>query len=86
MLYDNISLTFQKDVIVHELGHAIGFIHEHSRPDRNNYVTIMSQNVDPGKLKRNFHRYPSEVINSYDVPYDYESVMHYGRTVSNFII
>ena len=30
-------------------GHALGFFHEQSRPDRDNFVEILLKNVRPGK-------------------------------------
>lgn len=30
----------------------------------------------------NFNKYDWNKINSFDVPYDFESVMHYGKKVS----
>ncbi len=66
-------------VIVHEIGHAIGFWHEQSRPDRDQYVTIFLGNVESGRASQ-FMRKNNNDIHSLGSIYDYGSIMHYGRT------
>ncbi|KAK0066538.1 zinc metalloproteinase nas-13 [Biomphalaria pfeifferi] len=61
---------------LHELGHAIGLIHEHQRPDRDEYINVKMNNVHYA-LHSNFEKEPEEHINDYDLPYDYSSIMHY---------
>ncbi|EDO36645.1 predicted protein, partial [Nematostella vectensis] len=39
--------------ILHELGHVIGFWHEQMRPDRDDYVEVLHQNIVEGE-KHNF--------------------------------
>nr|XP_053627432.1 protein SpAN-like [Cherax quadricarinatus] len=63
--------------VVHETGHAIGFFHEQSRPDRDGYVNIIFSNID-SNMAFNFLKYNTTDINDYGVLYDYSSVMHYG--------
>ncbi|KAK3728959.1 hypothetical protein QZH41_016815, partial [Actinostola sp. cb2023] len=58
-------------------GHALGFWHEQSRPDRDRYVKIYWNNIIP-RYKYAFHKYADGRINSLGVPYDYDSVMHYN--------
>lgn len=64
--------------VVHEIMHALGFFHEHTRPDRDKYVTIDWKNIEQ-EHERNFQKYPRDLGSSFGKPYDYESVMHYSK-------
>ncbi|RVE66188.1 hypothetical protein OJAV_G00124300 [Oryzias javanicus] len=61
--------------IAHEVLHTLGFQHEHTRMDREKYITILTQNIIPG-MENNFQTYNGE---TFDLQYDYTSIMHYGR-------
>ncbi|XP_063351993.1 meprin A subunit alpha-like [Pelmatolapia mariae] len=65
-----------KAVVEHELLHALGFYHEQSRMDRDDYVNIWLDQVTPG-LQHNFNKYNDDFITDQNTAYDYESVMHY---------
>ena len=68
--------------IVHEFIHAFGFHHEQVRPDRDNYVEIIYENI-PGDKVNNFNLFTGSL--TYGVQYDGFSVMHYGsKAFSNY--
>jgi hypothetical protein len=75
---------FQKGLYLHEIGHAIGLVHEHQLPTRDEYIEILDQNVQPD-MRIWFNKYSSQEVNQMLVPYEYSSVMHYGITVSDVI-
>ncbi|XP_075056912.1 meprin A subunit alpha [Mixophyes fleayi] len=66
-----------KAIVEHELLHALGFYHEQSRTDRDDYVQIWWDEIQDG-LAHNFNTYDDIFITDLNTPYDYESVMHYG--------
>ena len=65
--------------IIHEFMHALGFYHQQSASDRDEWVTVVWENIKPGR-EYNFDKYDKKTISDYGVPYDYNSVMHYSAT------
>ena len=61
--------------VMHEIGHVLGLEHEHTRPDRDQYITIHWDNITPDK-QHNFDTAP--VGSRLPGAYDYASIMHYG--------
>ncbi|XP_019962869.2 hatching enzyme 1.2 isoform X3 [Paralichthys olivaceus] len=72
----SVNGCLDRGIIQHELLHALGFHHEHTRSDRDQYVRINWGNI-PAVNVFDFHKMDTNNLNT---PYDYSSVMHYGRT------
>ncbi|VDO08990.1 unnamed protein product [Haemonchus placei] len=66
-------------IAAHEIGHALGFFHTHSRHDRDDYITVDIENIEPGETSQ-FKTKSKTDNNNYGIPYDYGSVMHYEAT------
>uniref|UniRef100_A0A336KAV7 Metalloendopeptidase n=1 Tax=Culicoides sonorensis TaxID=179676 RepID=A0A336KAV7_CULSO len=67
----------KKGTALHEIAHALGIFHEQNRADRDNHVRVRFENIQNG-LEANFDKARPGTTNTYGVPYDYGSVMHYS--------
>lgn len=80
----NLHANCGKWIVVHELLHALGFMHEHTRHDRDEYVTVHEENIR--NVPAGFREFQPELRNfrqtkkAFDLgPYDYDSIMHYPK-------
>jgi hypothetical protein len=62
--------------IAHELGHVLGLVHEHQRNDRDGFVIIGAAVASNENFR--LHSASEDTIRG---PYDFGSLMHYGRNV-----
>jgi hypothetical protein len=67
------STCWNTRTIAHEIGHSLGLIHEHQRADRDQYIRVEWDNIEPTG-RGNFEL----VSQSRPLgPYDFMSLMHY---------
>ncbi|KAB8029123.1 M12 family metallopeptidase [Fluviispira multicolorata] len=75
----NSSYCLSEGTIQHELLHALGFKHEHSRYDRDDHINVNFNNIDSTKCEKyNFDKGGEETTRFGD--YDLSSIMHYEST------
>ncbi|KAL7080568.1 hypothetical protein ACQ4LE_000297 [Meloidogyne hapla] len=64
--------------VIHELMHKVGLWHEQMRYDRDKYIKIHWENIIPG-LENQFGKIGRGQSTTYNLPYDYKSVMQYKK-------
>ncbi|XP_067284819.1 meprin A subunit beta-like [Pseudorasbora parva] len=67
-----------KAIVEHEFLHALGFSHQHTRYDRDDYVTINYGNITKG-YESSLSKSSENVSITQGTPYDYYSVMHFDK-------
>ncbi|PKO99434.1 MAG: hypothetical protein CVU13_04985 [Bacteroidetes bacterium HGW-Bacteroidetes-8] len=65
-----------KGTIIHEICHSLGIKHEHSRPDRDDYLIIIDTNIIKG-YENNFNKLSNGKVNPSDA-LDFNSIMLYS--------
>jgi hypothetical protein len=69
------STSWNRGTLCHEIGHALGLVHEHQRSDRGSFVNILTANILAGQ-EGNFVLLSNSNNRG---AYDFLSVMHYAR-------
>jgi len=65
------------DDIAHEIMHALGFVHEQNRSDRDQFIVLHAENIEE-QYKDNFFLLPPTLMSvSGLAPFDFESLMMY---------
>lgn len=84
----NIKNATNISVIMHEVLHSLGIFHEHSRTDRDDYITINFNNIKQEKQFA-FKKYTENQYTGYNTgPFDFNSLMLYDGIITdpNFVI
>ncbi|XP_035773112.1 zinc metalloproteinase nas-1-like isoform X2 [Anopheles albimanus] len=73
---------------VHELMHILGFLHEVSRVDRDEYIYIDRNALKPEYqtdrfFNTNFGKAEDGMTTTYNISYNYGSIMHYSKTAGS---
>ena len=80
IIKNNFGRLLQFGLYLHEFGHALGMVHEHQLPNRDDFLDVLWNQVNPD-MRQWFKKYTAAELRRYGVPYDLSSVMHYELNV-----
>jgi len=67
---------WRRRTIQHELMHAFGVAHEHNRMDRDDYISIIWENLDD-RFRSQYYKVKLDQVALYLNYYDFDSILHY---------
>ncbi len=70
----NIGTRTSEVVMIHEIGHTLGYVHEQTRSDRDNHVIILFENIQQGAESQFRKNNRAQLIGDFDI----KSTMMYG--------
>lgn len=74
----SLSPSCMKGAIMHEMIHTMGLLHEQNREDRDEYITILWENID-SKNHLQFQKIFNKLIDVTHFKFDYKSIMLYKQ-------
>jgi hypothetical protein len=64
---------WNSSAVTHDIGHVLGLIHEHQRPDRDTYIEVRTENIQPLYVFAYTRLATGRTLGEYD----FDSLMHY---------
>lgn len=74
--------SYSTGSVIHEIGHAVGLIHEQKRPDRDTYITVNYSNIRPN-WKSQYDKCSGCTANG---SFDFNSIMLYGARAGSSVV
>jgi hypothetical protein len=74
----SLSSGCKKSQVIHEMLHTIGLLHEQNREDRDEFIAILWENIDP-KNHLQFKKIKNKNLDLSKHPFDFNSIMLYNQ-------
>ena len=84
-LFKNVTNLQSFTSQIHELSHVIGMHHTMVRPDRDNHIEVLYQNI-PETSHINFNMVTGPMWETYGTVYDFASIMQYEAWVKTHFL